>query len=186
MWSTTDQIRGLDTAIMFGVMIGLGVLTYTVVFNLNNLTRAVYRQYETAKRPWIRKMMENGGVWKDRAAQYNSFKIKRFDASPSEWLVIWYILIWPVRLCLRSIKIYATADQSTLQRSTERPDKAKGTNDLSDEGWLKDHPPFPHSEDSKCLSMPMRVHVLLFSSLSFSTTDLSAFFIFFKCKTEEF
>jgi hypothetical protein len=145
---------------MFGVMIGLGVLTYTVVFNLNNLTRAVYRQYEMAKQPWIRKMTENGGIWKDRAAQYNGFKIKRLDASPSEWLVIWYIIIWPVRRCLGLKSIYTTADQSTLQRSTERSDKAEGTNDLSDGGWLKDHPPFPPSEDSKCLFMPLRAHVL--------------------------
>ncbi len=145
---------------MFGVMIALGVVTYTVVFNLNNLTRAVYRQYAAAKKPWIRKMKEDHGrMWNFHAERYTGFKIKRFDSSPSEWLVLWYILVWPVRRFLRSKTAHTAEDRSTPQQSTDGSDKATETDSHSDGGWLRDHPPFPAREDSKWPLNPVALRV---------------------------
>jgi hypothetical protein len=156
LWSTTEQIHNLDTAILFGVMIALGAVTYTVVFNLNNLTRAVYRQYEAAKKPWIRRMKEERrGVWNTRAERYSGFTIKRFDTSPSEWLVIWYIITWPLRRCLGSRTLYTAEDQSVPKQSTEMPEKGTGTDDANDDAWLKGHPPFPDLDDGKRLHLPL-------------------------------
>jgi amino acid transporter len=136
---------------MFGVMIGIGVLTYLVVFNLNNLTRAVYRQYEAAKLPWTIKMFKSGGVWKDRGMRYNGFKIKRLGTTPSEWLLIWYIISWPVRLFLGPKNVYTTDKQSILQHSEEKNNKLKGTDNPNNGGWLNDHPPLPPWEHGQWL-----------------------------------
>jgi len=139
---------------MFGVMIALGALTYVIIFNLNNLTRAVYRQYEAAKKPWIRRMKdERDHAWSNRAERYNGFKIKRFDTSPSEWLVIWYMLTWPLRHYLLP-KFFRPIDrQVTPKKPTESPDKAKTVDESDSTSWLKDHPPFPPAEDSKLSSL---------------------------------
>jgi hypothetical protein len=139
---------------MFGVMIALGAVTYAAVFNLNNLTRAVYRQYEATKEPWIRKMKEEPrGIWNKRAERYSGFKIKRFDTYPSEWLVIWYIITWPLRRCLGSTSSYIAKDQGTRKQSAETSDKANRNDDPNHNAWLIDHPPFPDLENSKLLHL---------------------------------
>jgi hypothetical protein len=165
---------------MFGVMIALGASTYTVVFNLNNLTRAVYRQYEAAKKPWIKRMKdEHDQAWSTRAERYNGFKIKRFDTSPSEWLVIWYILTWPLRQYLLK-SFQQTDDHVTPQQPKELPESAKPAAESNNLSWFNDHPPFPPSEESKCLLRHLHEPISCDSiSLSSSTAKFTGFFVAF-------
>lgn len=173
---------------MFGVMIGLGILTYTLVFNLNNLTQAVYQQYEKVKLPWTREMEKDGGIWKDRAIRYHGFSIKRFDTSPSNWLLIWYIITWPARRFLTPKTTSSIAQEEKVpQHPTERRDKSKGVDDPNDGGWLNDHPPFPPWEDSKCLiPAALRAHFICAPPHCLSsTTSRSAILVTWKHPTGE-
>ncbi len=152
LWSTTDQIRSLDTAIMFGVMIALGVITYTIVLNLNNLSRTAYRRYEAIKRPWIKKMSdESNNVWSSRAQRYKGFKMRRIDSSPSEMLLVWYIITWPLRRCLSPKRRYTAEEGEKNQKAVSESEESIVNDNTIHESWLKGHPPFPTSEECKWL-----------------------------------
>jgi hypothetical protein len=184
LWSTTDTIRALDTAIMFGVMISVAALTYAIVFNLNNITRAVYRHYETIKQPWIRRMREEHYKdWSDRAERYSGFKIKRFDATPSEWYVVWYIINWPVRLLLPKPSQTSESHimnqdlKTTINKSqpTAELDISPAVDNFSDNSWLKDHPPFPISEENGKITSSPRVFFLTLRPNLHSTSSNRGF-----------
>jgi hypothetical protein len=76
-------------------MIVVGVVTYSTTFNLNNIVRLWNRRYEEIRDPIIKQMSEEGGIWQHRASLFSGFRPRRENSSPSEWWVLWYVIIYP-------------------------------------------------------------------------------------------
>lgn len=82
-------------------MVIVGVITYVVVFNLNNLVQSSSNWYDNLKRPWIKRMQNpfsSSDIWQARAENYSGFRHYRKSSKPSDWWIIWYIWSWPVRM----------------------------------------------------------------------------------------
>lgn len=89
---------------LFIVMLVVGLVTYSVVFNLNHIVQFVSIQYLLFRETIVDQMKDDGEDWNKLSSRFKEFKLQRFNTSPSEWWVLWYILSWPFRMAAARLR----------------------------------------------------------------------------------
>jgi hypothetical protein len=137
---------------LFVVMTIVGLVTYSVVFNLNNLVQSVSAAYNYLRTEVLHQMKSDGESWQELYKRFDGFRLQRLYSLPSEWWIFWYILLWPykraVRLCMGMSDGEANSDSADSDLT-----------DASD--WLKEMPPDldvkPPEETASIHSTPQHI-----------------------------
>ncbi|MCJ1310262.1 hypothetical protein MMC25_003924 [Agyrium rufum] len=103
LWSVNDMF---STKALIVTICLVGGFTYLVVLNINTLVRTSSSVYERRKRPIINAMKaEQGEDWKTRGRRFEVFRPRHERLRPSEWLVLWYLVMRPDNLLAWSCRI---------------------------------------------------------------------------------
>jgi len=91
LWSINDQIFSLRSLAIVATIVGLG--TYVVVFNLNNMVNFVGRIYGRHKKQLISLMIDDkDSGWKELGRRFATFQPKQEKIKPTEWMIVLFIL----------------------------------------------------------------------------------------------
>jgi hypothetical protein len=97
LWSINNMFPA-TTLIYTTIIVGLS--TYLIVFNLNNLVLHVSKLYQSFRDQLIGRMKhkddKDWGFWSDEGARFDVFKPQHDQAHPSEWwrfIFVFYLLL---------------------------------------------------------------------------------------------
>lgn len=128
-------------------MVIVGLVTYGLTFNLDNIVQVFNRHYGQIKCQIVKSMDRDGGHWEELAARYSGFKPERVDSTPSEWWVLWYVLTYPFKpshttqLFRKGKKPQhrGTDTWATMDGPQQHPVRGQDDED-EDQEWLKGMP----------------------------------------------
>lgn len=90
LWSTTETFSWNGLAI---AMILVGIITYLVTFNLNQIVRIARKVYKRYRDVVLDLMGESADeYWHDEAARFRQFQPPRPQLQPTEWLILWFLV----------------------------------------------------------------------------------------------
>jgi hypothetical protein len=85
LWSINDSIFSLRALVVVAILVGIS--TYLIVFNLNNIASSCSRVYHKRKRKLI-EQMRTDPAWSELGKRFDTFQIKHERAKPSEWTLV--------------------------------------------------------------------------------------------------
>jgi hypothetical protein len=129
---------------LFAVMIIIGTVTLALVFNLDHVARSTYGYYDGLKRKAIKPMKKDTDTWKDLAKKYESFEPLPADTKPSEWWVVWYIILWPFKAIIGKVALTRKPLGWFQHQPPQAPNLVAPAVDnrpaAGNEDWMKDFP----------------------------------------------
>ena len=114
LWSTTDTFNFKALAIVMSLV---GFSTYAIVFNLEHLAQSGSGVYRSYKHRVLRRMSTDlhGKTWADRANRFKQFEPDRRSTKPSDWYIIWAMILLAVRDVRRWV--YRVLHPSSCEKS---------------------------------------------------------------------
>jgi hypothetical protein len=139
LWSTTNTFKNLDNAMLFVVMVIVGLVTYSIVFNLNNIAQSIFNRYDYLKKGLISRMKYDDESWRELSRRFDGFRPQRLNTTPSEWWILWYIVVLPYKQAMKWL-------ERLLRNRNQFGDRETATNSTTWDGgqddWLH-HTPLP-------------------------------------------
>ncbi|KAE9364562.1 hypothetical protein N431DRAFT_108587 [Stipitochalara longipes BDJ] len=129
VWSINNTIFSLKALLVVVILVGL--TTYLIVFNLNNLVGFCGRIYCSYKTKLIQQMKnEPGSGWKEKGRQFSIFRPRSEIRKPSEWIIGLFILrklfrtfsISPRRMIHRKPQKEQTEVNTSIESVLDGPD----------------------------------------------------------------
>jgi hypothetical protein len=91
VWSVNNTIFSLKALVIVATLVGLS--TYLLVFNLNNVVELCSRVYRKRKLLLIELMQKDlDKKWKETGQKFTSFQPKQEKRKPSEWMLGLFVL----------------------------------------------------------------------------------------------
>ena len=91
VWSVNNTIFSLKALVIVATLVGLS--TYLLVFNLNNVVELCSRVYRKRKLLLIELMQKDlDKKWKETGQKFTSFQPKQEKRKPSEWMLGFFVL----------------------------------------------------------------------------------------------
>ena len=92
LWSTTDTFNFQNLAIVMSLV---AFATYAIVFNLEHLVQYGSRVYRSYKHRVIRRMATDlhSKTWTNRANRFKQFEPDRQSTKPTEWYILWAMIL---------------------------------------------------------------------------------------------
>jgi len=91
IWSVNDTTFSLKALLIAVILVGLG--TYLIVFNLNNMVNFCNRVYDERKDKMIEQMKQDVDMrWKQQGDRFATFKPKQETLKPSDWVLGLFVL----------------------------------------------------------------------------------------------
>ncbi|KAE9366544.1 hypothetical protein N431DRAFT_349848, partial [Stipitochalara longipes BDJ] len=90
VWSVNNTIFSLKALVIVAILVGLS--TYLLIFNLNNVVEFCSRVYSKRKFLLI-ELMQNDldKKWKETGQKFTSFQPKQEKRKPSEWMLVLFV-----------------------------------------------------------------------------------------------
>lgn len=91
VWSVNNTIFSLKALVIVAVLVGL--TTYLLVFNLNNIVEFCGQVYSKRKLMLVEKMQKDPDKrWKEEGQKFTVFQPKQENRKPSEWMLALFVL----------------------------------------------------------------------------------------------
>ena len=90
VWSVNNAIFSLKALVIVSILVGIS--TYLLVFNLNNVVEFCSRVYSKRKLLLIELMQKDlDKEWKETGQKFTSFQPKQEKRKPSEWMLVLFV-----------------------------------------------------------------------------------------------